>query len=183
MQPAHDKTKIAEIQEELKQVQKKMVALKEAFPIHQLTDQDPEDLAYLPSVPDYDVEFLRFKQRENELKLELIKLGESAPSPRRKEKERAMSVKSSGDDLSHSGDYRSVTLRGENYSLTGTQAAVIKILHEAYENGTAELSGHYILEQLGTPNSRLRDTFKTNPKALKGLIMSGKTKGTYRLNQ
>jgi len=84
--------------------------------------------------------------------------------------------------LVHSQDYRSVTLGGHTHSLTGQQAQVIQILHEACKNGTPEVGSALILEQLGTPNSRLRDTFKTNQSAWRALIVSGRRKGTLRLN-
>lgn len=84
--------------------------------------------------------------------------------------------------FTHSGDYRSVSSGGQTHSLTGRQAQVIQILHEAYKNGTPDVGSALILEKLETRNSRLRDTFKTNRRAWKALIVPGKTKGTLRLN-
>src|SRR5262249_20973508 len=49
-----------------------------------------------------------------------------------------------------------VTLRGRTYSLNGNQAAAIRMLHEAYENGTPELGQYTILEQLELRATRLR---------------------------
>jgi len=84
--------------------------------------------------------------------------------------------------FSHSPDYRSVTVRGETYTLTSEQAGMIKILHEARESGNPEVSIAYIMEQLEKQSSRWQDTFKSNPKAKKALVESGARKGTLRLN-
>jgi hypothetical protein len=84
--------------------------------------------------------------------------------------------------FTHAPDYRSVSLRGQRYSLTTQQAQVVEMLHTAHESGNPELSGAYIMERLGTPGSRLRDTFKTNRSAWEALIVPGKTKGAHRLN-
>jgi hypothetical protein len=84
--------------------------------------------------------------------------------------------------FTHSDDYRSVVIRGQNFTLTSRQAQVIQILDENRDNGHPDLSQDYILERLGTANSRLRDTFKTNRDAWKALVRPGSTKGTVRLN-
>ena len=86
------------------------------------------------------------------------------------------------DAFSHSDDYRSVTVRGQNFSLTPRQAQVIQILYENFEQGHPDVGKDYILESLNTANSRLRDTFKTNLEAWKALIKPGKRRGTHRLN-
>jgi len=59
---------------------------------------------------------------------------------------------------------------------------MIQILHGAHKNGTPDLGIHTILENLGTPNSRWQDTWKTNKKAQNALIQKGACKGTLRLN-
>jgi hypothetical protein len=84
--------------------------------------------------------------------------------------------------FTHSEDYRSVTVRGDTYTLTSEQAAMIQILYEAHENGNPDLSIAYILEQLDKKSSRWQDTFKSNPKAKEALVKSGARKGTLRLN-
>jgi hypothetical protein len=81
----------------------------------------------------------------------------------------------------HSPDYRSVILCGKQFSLTPQQAQVVEILHEAYENGTPEVGQAYLLEQVATPSSRLRDTFKGS-SAWGELIIPGTTQGSFRLN-
>lgn len=84
--------------------------------------------------------------------------------------------------FSHSPDYRSVSLRGKTFSLTPRQAQIIEMLYNAHKKGTPELGQHYILEELESQASRLRDAFRSRPEAWDALIMKGKTKGTYRLN-
>jgi hypothetical protein len=84
--------------------------------------------------------------------------------------------------FTHSEDYRSVTLRGKTHTLTSQQAQMIEILHEAHKNGNPDVSIAHIQERLEKNNSRWQDTFKSNPKAKKALVISGARKGTLRLN-
>lgn len=84
--------------------------------------------------------------------------------------------------FTHSPDYRTVTIRGEKYTLTAQQAPMIQILHEAYKNGNSDVSIAHILEHLEKESSRWQDTFKSNPTARKALVTSGERKGTLRLN-
>jgi hypothetical protein len=86
------------------------------------------------------------------------------------------------EEFTHSEDYRSVTVRGQNFTLTSRQAQVIQILDENRRNGTPEVGKDYLLEKLETPNSRLRDSFKSNLPAWKILVKVGTKKGTFRLN-
>ena len=52
-------------------------------------------------------------------------------------------------EITHSPDYRSVTLRGRKFSLTPMQAQVIKILHKSYlKSGTSEVGEGYLLEEI-----------------------------------
>jgi hypothetical protein len=85
-------------------------------------------------------------------------------------------------EFTHSADYRSITWKNERYSLTGQQAAIVKVMYETWERGNPELGDGSILEDAGcTKTSRLRDTFRNSP--LWGtLIVEGKTKGSHRLN-
>ena len=109
----------------------------------------------------------------------LLRMQESAATPQ----VRPETHKQTSEEFTHSPDYRSLTHRGKNYSLTAQQAHVIQILHDAYRSGNRELSGDYIMEEIGTRNSELRDTFrKSNPAAWKALIQRGAKRGTYRLN-
>jgi len=108
--------------------------------------------------------------------------GEIANVARIREARFQKTAEHSGELFTHAPDYRSVSLRGQRYSLTTQQAQVVEILHIAHESGNPELSAAYILEQLGTPCSRLRDTFKKNRAAWEALIVRGKSKGVHRLN-
>lgn len=83
--------------------------------------------------------------------------------------------------FSPSQDYRSVSIHSKNFTLTSRQAQVIQILDESRKGGHPDVGQDYILEQLGSPNSRLSDTFKSNRDAWKALVISGKKKGTKRL--
>jgi hypothetical protein len=83
--------------------------------------------------------------------------------------------------FTHSEDYRSVTVRGETYTLTPEQAQMIEILDEAHKNGNPDISGDHIMDRLGKSSSRWQDTFRSTPKAKEALIKSTR-KGTLRLN-
>ncbi len=84
-------------------------------------------------------------------------------------------------NFQHSNDYRSVVFGGQQHTLTSQQAHVVKMLHQAYSSGTPDLGKDYILEELETPASRLRDTFKSS-RLWGTLIVTGTKRGTYRLN-
>jgi len=84
-------------------------------------------------------------------------------------------------DFQHSDDYRSVVFKRERYTLTSNQAQVVEMLHNAFCSGIPDLGKDHILEKLGTPASRLRDTFR-NSKLWGTLIVLGAKRGTYRLN-
>ena len=80
----------------------------------------------------------------------------------------------------HSPDFRSVTWNYETFYLTPTQAAVVAILWQAWENGAPDVSGAYLLEAVDSTATRLLDLFRRSP-AWGRLIVRGATKGTYRL--
>lgn len=80
--------------------------------------------------------------------------------------------------FTHSPDYSSVKWKEISFKFTSRQAQVVEILHK---QGCPEVGKEYILEALGSPSSRLRDTFKKSP-AWGTLIIPGAKRGTYRLN-
>jgi hypothetical protein len=82
--------------------------------------------------------------------------------------------------FTHSEDFRSVNWRGKKYTFTSKQAQAVEILCEHFEKGTPEVGKDYILEQLDSESSRLRDIFRKHP-AWKALIVKGSKRGTYRL--
>lgn len=84
-------------------------------------------------------------------------------------------------EFTHSLDYGSVTVRGKTHALTSKQAQMIEILHNAYLDGKPDVNCHFILNELGTPNSRSQDTFRSNPEAKKALLKSGARRGMLRL--
>lgn len=86
----------------------------------------------------------------------------------------------------HSADFRSVHWHGTDYSFTALQAACVKELWGAMENGTPEVGMGTILEITDSATSRLVDIFRgSDPNkrhpAWGTLIVDGTTKGTKRL--
>ena len=86
------------------------------------------------------------------------------------------------DDFRHSPDFRSVSLRGEPFSLTARQAQVVERLYSAHQNGTPEVGQDTLIVSLELQSHRLRDVFKSRLEAWGKLIVQGETRGTYRLN-
>ena len=81
----------------------------------------------------------------------------------------------------HSPDYATVTLDGQAYHLSPLRAAAVRVLHEAYLQGVPELHGQYILVAIESNSTGLSDVFKRSP-AWGTLVVSGATRGAYRLN-
>src|SRR5262245_5405876 len=69
------------------------------------------------------------------------------------------------DALRVGPDGRSVYLRGEEFTLTPTQAVVFEILHQAWLNRTPDVSKTYIMERLGLDpkKTELSHIFKRQP--------------------
>ena len=90
--------------------------------------------------------------------------------------------------LFHSDDFRSVQIRGDNYTLTESQSIVIKYLYEQFLRNTPEVTSSKIIdvvdEERGTftSNKRLIDIFKTNKDAYKSLILKSSNKSLQRIN-
>ncbi|GEM_PF-6031932 len=82
--------------------------------------------------------------------------------------------------FSHSPDYRSVGLAGVRYPLTPAQAEVVKVLHEAHQEGLAGLSFAQIQLRLSSGSAtRMAEIFKGSA-AWKTFITWDK-RGVYRL--
>jgi len=81
---------------------------------------------------------------------------------------------------SHSSDFRAVHWFGVDYSFAPTQAAVVRALWEAWEDGTQELGVATLLESAGSTCDRLPPLFQGHP-AWGVMIVRGEGKGTYRL--
>jgi hypothetical protein len=63
----------------------------------------------------------------------------------------------------HCKDFRSVHWFGADYTFTPTQAAVIRQLWEAWEDGTGGVGQETLLESAGSTGGRLRDVFRGHP--------------------
>jgi hypothetical protein len=82
----------------------------------------------------------------------------------------------------HSSDFRSVHWYGTDYSFSPTQAACVRVLWEAWEDGIPDVGQAAILEAAGSETERLRSLFVSHA-AWGVLIVVGAGKGTYRLAQ
>lgn len=80
----------------------------------------------------------------------------------------------------HSKDFRSVNWFGSSYTFTAAQAAAVKLLWEAWEEGVPELSQETLLEASGSEANKLADVFRDHP-AWNSLIVAGSSRGAYRL--
>jgi len=80
----------------------------------------------------------------------------------------------------HSIDFRSVNWFGTDYNFTPNQAAAVKLLWEARENGTPDIGGDTLATQVESDSRRPRDIFKKH-SAVGNMICQGQTKGTFRL--
>lgn len=60
----------------------------------------------------------------------------------------------------HSQDFRSVHWYGTDYSFTDAQAAIVRLLWEAWENGTPDVGHRSLLETAKLSSDRLPDVFK-----------------------
>jgi hypothetical protein len=88
-----------------------------------------------------------------------------------------------GDDPSaaaHSPDFRSVRWFGTEHAFGPNQAACVKVLWEAWQNGTPDVGGKTLLETAEASTERIDVVFRGNP-AWGAMIVKGNTKGSYRL--
>lgn len=81
----------------------------------------------------------------------------------------------------HSPDYCSCHWYGTLYTFSPLQAAVVKILWEAWEQGTPDVRGDYLLENAGSDRDvkRMDSLFQDSP-AWNAMIQTVR-KGAYRL--
>ena len=82
-------------------------------------------------------------------------------------------------EFQHSPDYASVNWLGQQYQFNKNQATCVRLLHEAWFEGTPYLSGQHLLSEILSA-SRMSDLFKGHP-AWNSLIVSGERRATYRL--
>jgi hypothetical protein len=82
----------------------------------------------------------------------------------------------------HSPDFRSVHWFGQDYHFTPGQAACVAVLWAAWEKKTPAVGQRHILAEAELDSTRLSDLFKGHP-AWKTMIVPGKSKGTYQLQE
>ena len=83
--------------------------------------------------------------------------------------------------FAHSDDYISITFRGQSYTLTDSQAAAVRVLHENAKRGTPYVNQHTVLAEIESGAKRLRDLFRDS-LLWDTLIVMGKRGGIYKLN-
>ncbi len=78
----------------------------------------------------------------------------------------------------YSEDYRAITVNGDKYCLTPNQALVFQVLHQYHQLGLAGVAMTILLGRIGSPSSRLRDSFRSGdgPKLWKLIVKAGKMK-------
>lgn len=80
----------------------------------------------------------------------------------------------------HSADFCSVRWDGRLFFFTPNQAAIVKALWQAMENGTPCVQGATLLEAADCESSRVSDVFRGSD-AWGVLIVEGAVKGAYQL--
>jgi hypothetical protein len=85
-------------------------------------------------------------------------------------------------EVRHSADYRTVHWRGEDYTFTAKQAAVVQALWEAWDEELPEVPMVTLLQRSGSSSERLRDVFRDHP-AWGSMIVRGTQRDTCRLSE
>lgn len=80
----------------------------------------------------------------------------------------------------HSPDFRSVNWYGTPHEFKPMQAACVKVLWEAWQNGTSAVGDATVLELAQSDSERLPLVFRDHA-AWGTMIVDGQTKGTHRL--
>jgi hypothetical protein len=80
----------------------------------------------------------------------------------------------------HGPDFASVRWQGKPYQFSTLQSAAVRILWEAWENGTPDVRQETILTEIGSDANKLSDVFRDNP-AWGSMIVPGGFRGTFRL--
>ena len=87
---------------------------------------------------------------------------------------------SDSQEFQHSTDYASVNWLGQQYQFNKNQATCVRLLHEAWLEGTPYLSGHPLLSEIEGA-IKMSGVFRRHPAWMR-LIVLGERRGTYRLN-
>jgi hypothetical protein len=80
----------------------------------------------------------------------------------------------------HSSDFRSAIWDDKQYSFTPTQAAIVRQLWEAMDNGMPDVGQETLLEGGGSQSNKVGDLFRNHP-AWGVMIRGGSSRGTFRL--
>ena len=107
---------------------------------------------------------------------ELEKIAQTAPQP---DPPPISEPSPDSQEFQHSTDYASVNWQGQQYQFNKNQATCVRLLHEAWLEGTPYVLGHTLLSAIESA-SRVSDLFKHHP-AWNHLIVPGERKATYRL--
>lgn len=81
----------------------------------------------------------------------------------------------------HSDDFRTVCINGKRFELSLNKARIVERAWKYYENDIREVHQSKLLEDTEINSKRLRDVFKDDLKAFKGIFVKGRHKGTFRL--
>jgi len=108
--------------------------------------------------------------------LKLEKIAQTAPQP---DPPPISEPSPDSQEFQHSTDYASVNWQGQQYQFNKNQATCVRLLHEAWFEGTPYLSADHLLREILSA-SRMSDLFKRHP-AWNHLIVPGERKATYRL--
>ena len=79
----------------------------------------------------------------------------------------------------HSPDFRSVHWHGTDHAFNPTQAACVRLLWEAWENGTPDVGSDTLLEAAGDGFERVKHVFREH-RAFNAMVRQVR-RGTYRL--
>jgi hypothetical protein len=128
---------------------------------------DDEQLCWTGSL--HDAELILRRLRQGLLSASIVRVGEHVSAR-------------------HSIDFRSVQWSATPHTFTAAQAACVKVLWEAWKNGTPEVGGAAVLNEAECDAHRLIDVFRDKSRS-RGLhpawgtmIVSGATKGAFRLS-
>jgi len=80
----------------------------------------------------------------------------------------------------HSSDFRSVNWYGQRYTFSAAQAAVVRLLWDAWRNDTPEVGQETLLEASGSEGNKVSDLFRDHPAGGQ-LVVPGGSRGSYRL--
>ncbi|NDF11602.1 MAG: hypothetical protein EB060_02140 [Proteobacteria bacterium] len=83
-------------------------------------------------------------------------------------------------DFSYTGDYRHVTINGEEFQLGAVQAMIVQQLHDASASMNPWVYGKTLLFIANSRSMKLREVFKSKNEWSKLIVSDGR--GQYRLN-